>query len=214
MTTEVQRLWRKWLARRSQQRMTWDRFDELMERLELPRPIAVLSVLEPAHRGHGQAGRGEAHPVTLYALEPDLGPDQPSTIEPMEHGGSHLADAVALWRLVDDRRADALRDFLARAEDDDPEGHPCWPPEQVRQLVDLLDGLEDALREAGIMDATWLTSLDRVPDLARRVPGIDARPERTEPELRYALAEVVWRVRAVRLFLTRAAEARFLVELS
>jgi RNA-directed DNA polymerase len=42
---EVQRVWHKWLARRSQQPMTWDRFNELMKVFELPRPIAVHSAL-------------------------------------------------------------------------------------------------------------------------------------------------------------------------
>lgn len=41
---EVQRVWHKWLARRSQQPMTWDRFNELMKHFELPQPVAVHSV--------------------------------------------------------------------------------------------------------------------------------------------------------------------------
>lgn len=42
---EVQRVWHKWLARRSQRRMNWDQFNKLLERFALPRPVAVHSVL-------------------------------------------------------------------------------------------------------------------------------------------------------------------------
>jgi hypothetical protein len=41
----VKRIWRKWLDRRSQRsRMTWDRFDKLLERYPLSRPRIVHSV--------------------------------------------------------------------------------------------------------------------------------------------------------------------------
>jgi hypothetical protein len=150
--------------------------------------------------------------VTLYALEPDADPDAASVLPPFEHGGDYLADAVAVWRLVDDRRADALRDFLERAEGTD--GHPIWKPAEVEDLVDLLSGLEDRLQADGVLDAAWSTPVDRVPELARRVPSLDARPERTEAELRQALAEVVARVLGLRSFLVRAAGAGLSVELS
>jgi RNA-directed DNA polymerase len=42
---EVQRVWHKWLSRRSQRRMTWQRFSELMQHFKLPPPRAVHSVL-------------------------------------------------------------------------------------------------------------------------------------------------------------------------
>lgn len=36
---EVQKVWRKWLDRRSQRsKMTWDRFNRLLQRYSLPRP--------------------------------------------------------------------------------------------------------------------------------------------------------------------------------
>jgi len=42
---EVQRRWYKWLRRRSQRaRMTWDRFQRLLQRYPLPRPIVVHSI--------------------------------------------------------------------------------------------------------------------------------------------------------------------------
>jgi hypothetical protein len=152
--------------------------------------------------------------VTLYALEPDADPERPSSIRPFEQGGSYLADAVALWRLVDDRRADALREFVDRAEEADPDGHPHWSSAGVQELVDLLSGLEERLADAGVLDASWMTPIEAVPELARRVPGMDARPERTELELQQALAEVVFRVQDLRAFLDRVLASGWDLELS
>jgi hypothetical protein len=152
--------------------------------------------------------------MTLYAVEPDADTDRPSVIASLEHGGSLIADTVALWRLVDDRRAQALRDFLNRAEEADPDGHPYWDPGQVAELLDLVSGLEERLQDSGVLAADWTTPLDQVPELARRVPSLDARPERTEMELRQALAEVVFRVAGLRSFLARTAERGLGVELS
>jgi group II intron reverse transcriptase/maturase len=41
----IQRGWHYWLAHRSQRRMSWDRFNELLQRFALPRAVAVHSVL-------------------------------------------------------------------------------------------------------------------------------------------------------------------------
>lgn len=163
--------------------------------------------------------------MTLYALAPgvELGQElaRPSAIPPMEHGGDYLADAVSLWRLVDERRADALRGLLDRAEagveaaeEDEPDGHPCWETEQVWELVHLLSGLEAALQDAGVIDAGWLISPDQAADLARRVPGMDVGPERSDADLPHGLAEVIARVHGLRTFLTSAAEAGARVELA
>ncbi len=43
---EMQRIWRKWLCRRSQKgRVTWDRFNQILETYPLPSPICMHSVL-------------------------------------------------------------------------------------------------------------------------------------------------------------------------
>lgn len=43
---DVQRIWRKWLSRRSQKgRIPWDRFNQILRTYPLPSPICVHSVL-------------------------------------------------------------------------------------------------------------------------------------------------------------------------
>ena len=46
---EVRKVWRKWLARRSQRGMSWERFNRMLERFALPPPRAVHSVLRAAN---------------------------------------------------------------------------------------------------------------------------------------------------------------------
>jgi len=45
---EVQRIWQKWLGRRSQRGMTWERFHALLGRYPLPPPVAIHSKLRLA----------------------------------------------------------------------------------------------------------------------------------------------------------------------
>lgn len=46
---EVHKTWRKWLSRRSQRGMTWERFTELLRHFALPPPRAVHSALRAAN---------------------------------------------------------------------------------------------------------------------------------------------------------------------
>lgn len=155
--------------------------------------------------------------MTLYAIEPggqrDEGLEGRAAIAPLEHGGQRLHEAVTLWRLVDESRAAALRSVLDAAEAD-PDRHACFDNDQVWGLVGMLQEIEETLRERGVLDDQWLTELDRVPEFAVRVPGMDVQSGRTPDELRLALAEVVFRVSGVRTFLGRAAKLGCSVELS
>jgi hypothetical protein len=46
--TWVVRCWRSWLSRRNRERgMTWDRFNQLLERYPLPAAVAIHSVYRP-----------------------------------------------------------------------------------------------------------------------------------------------------------------------
>lgn len=45
---EVGRIWHKWLGRRSQRGMPWEKFNALLGRYPLPPPVAIHSTLRPA----------------------------------------------------------------------------------------------------------------------------------------------------------------------
>jgi len=47
---EVQRIWQKWLGRRSQQRVNWDLFNAILKRYPLPPAVAIHSMLRLAAR--------------------------------------------------------------------------------------------------------------------------------------------------------------------
>lgn len=42
---EVERIWQKWLSRRSQRGMAWERFNSILRRYPLPSPVAIHSTL-------------------------------------------------------------------------------------------------------------------------------------------------------------------------
>ena len=46
---EVRKVWKKWLARRSQRGMNWERFNRMLEHFALPPPRAIHSVLRAAN---------------------------------------------------------------------------------------------------------------------------------------------------------------------
>ena len=54
----TQRVWRKWLRRRSQRtRLTWERFNRLLERFPLPRPRVVVRIWGRSHEAHQRRSR-------------------------------------------------------------------------------------------------------------------------------------------------------------
>lgn len=84
--------------------------------------------------------------------------------------------------------------------------------EESRELARLIRGIERALIDAVIMGPDYLVPLDRVAELARLIPEMDLRLERTELELMGALVEVVGRVEAMARFLAESAtEDRFVI---
>ncbi|MDQ3153567.1 MAG: hypothetical protein M3R63_18245 [Actinomycetota bacterium] len=156
--------------------------------------------------------------MTLYAIRPhgpDADPDsEEEVVNKLKRGWDYLDQAIALWRLVNECRADEIEAIKDRAALADPDGHPRFELANIAELVRLLTGFEEALVDAGIVDARWSSPLGQVKELAPRIPGIDVRPERTQRELEQVLAEVMANVSWVRDFLAEAKEKGCFVELS
>lgn len=156
--------------------------------------------------------------MTLYAIRPH-GPDaEPDTeeevVDKLKRGWDYLNQAIALWRLVDDRRADEIEAIQERVALADPDGHPRFELADIAELVRLLTGLQEALVDAGVVDNQWFVPLERLEDLGRRVPGMDLRPERTPRELQEALAEVMINPVWLRNFFADAGRNGCFVELA
>ena len=131
----------------------------------------------------------------------------------VERGGRYLDTAVALWRLVDAERADAIKALVDRIRLVD-HGRVAirLARAETSELVGMIEGIGRALIEAKIMASDYLVRLDEVAELARRVPEMDARPERTDMDLRHALVEVVFNVEGMARFLAESAsENRFVI---
>lgn len=146
--------------------------------------------------------------MTLYALRPDLvtgSLDDAEVVSENRYGWQFLEQAIMLWRLVDNVRADeieAIRDRAALAAGD---GEIRFYPPDLHELVRLLTGVDDAIIAAGIVDSHWRVSPERLEELARRVPAMDLTTERPLHSKTNALAEVMINAVSLGNFLANAA---------
>lgn len=147
--------------------------------------------------------------MTLYAVRLPHGstsPEDVDVVDETKYGWEYLGQAIALWRLADPTRGDAIFAIKERAYSA-PGTFPRLDADDIRNLVDLIDGIDDAIVRAGIVDAEWRVPVDRLEELARRVPGMDINAERSLEDKRYALAEVVSNVLSLRGFLAEALQS-------
>jgi len=148
--------------------------------------------------------------MTLYALRPDPESgslDDAEVVEQSQDGWKFLGEAITLWRLVDQDRAnqiDAIKDRVAMAA---PDEEARLYTEDLRELVRLLMGVEDAIIAAGIVDSHWRVPVDRLDELVNRVPAMDLTTERALSSKTNALGEVMSNVIFVRNFLESAVNA-------
>jgi hypothetical protein len=154
--------------------------------------------------------------MTFYALRPDPETgslDDAEVIDQSRYGWQFLEQAITLWRLVDNARADeieAIKDRVALAAGDD---ELRFEPEDLRKLVHLLSGVDDAIIRAGIVDSHWRVPPERLEELSRRVPAMDLTTERTLRNKTNALAEVMINAVSIRDFLSNAVDAGCVVVL-
>ena len=154
--------------------------------------------------------------MTLYALRPnpETGSlDDAEVVDQFRYGWQFLEQAITLWRLVDNARADeieAVKDRVALAAGD---GELRFEPEDLRELVRLISGIDDAIIAAGIVDSQWRVPPERLEELARRVAAMDLTTERSLDDKTHALAEVMINAVSIRNFLLKAVESGCVVVL-
>jgi hypothetical protein len=144
--------------------------------------------------------------VTLYALRPgESGSlDDAEVIDQSRYGWQFLEQAIALWRLVDEGRARAIEAIKNRVALAAPDGEPRFDAQELEALVRLIDGVDEALMSAGIVDRDWRVPASSLEDLARRVPGMDLTTERSLESKTHALGEVMINAVSLRNFLANA----------
>jgi hypothetical protein len=154
--------------------------------------------------------------MTLYALRPapETGSlDEAEVVDQFEYGWQFLDQAITLWRLVDKDRADKIEAIKDRAALAGPDEESRFYAEDLRELVRLLTGVEDAIIAAGIVDRHWRVSADRLEELAKQVPAMDLTTERSLDDKTHALGEVMINAVSVRNFLANALNAGCVVVL-
>lgn len=147
--------------------------------------------------------------MTLYAFR--LAPnstslDDAEVIDRSRHGWEFLEQTIALWRLVDPVRADAIAAIKDRASDASGE-YTQFTCDDLAALVRLIDGVDDAIVSAGIVDRDWRVPPQRLEDLARQVPGMDLTTERSLESKTHALGEVMINAVSLRNFFSEALSA-------
>jgi hypothetical protein len=129
--------------------------------------------------------------MTLYAIRPNpitgsLDEDDAEVVDQSKYGWAFLEQAVTLWRLVDNAQAEQIEAIMARAARAAGDGELRFYAEDLRELVRLLTGVDDAIIAAGIVDRHWRLPADRLEELASRVRRWISRPSehsRTRPML-------------------------------
>lgn len=148
--------------------------------------------------------------MTLYAIRPDPvtgSLDDAEVISESRYGWQFLEQAVTLWRLLDDARADEIEAITDRASLAAGDGEIRFYTPELHELARLLAGVEDAIIAAGIADTHWRVSPDRLEDLSKRVPAMDLKTERPLHSKTNALAEVMINAVFLRNFLQNAINA-------
>jgi hypothetical protein len=144
--------------------------------------------------------------VTLYALRPDPATgslEDAEVVDEFKYGWQFLEQAISLWRLVDNDRADRIKAIKDRAALSAPEESRFYTGD-LSELVRLLTGVEDAIVAAGIVDGNWRVPAVRLEELARQVPAMDLTTQRSLAAKTSALGEVMINAGSVRNFLSDA----------
>ena len=151
--------------------------------------------------------------MSLYA--PRLAPgstllEDAETVSESRDGWAFLWEAVTLWRLVNPAHAEAIERFVSQVAD---ANEPCtqFAGGDLATLIEMLKGLEEAIRAAGIIDEDGRVAPERLEELKRQVPAMDVASERSQENRRYALLEVILHAQFLRMFLSKAYSAGCIV---
>jgi ATP phosphoribosyltransferase len=154
--------------------------------------------------------------MTLYAVrpDPDTGSlDDAEVVDQLKDGWAFLEQAITVWRLVDDSRANEIESLKDRASLAAGDGEIRFHTADLQELVRLLSDVDHAIITAGIVDSHWRVPAERLEELAKRVPAMDLVTERSLQSKSSALGEVMINAVSVRNFLSNAADAGCIVVL-
>jgi hypothetical protein len=152
--------------------------------------------------------------MTLYALRvPADGNsiDDAEVVDRSRYGWEFLDQAIALWRLVNPARADAIEAIRDRASAASEE-YTLFGTDTLTAFVELIGDVDKAIVEAGIVDEHWRVPPSQLHELADRVPGMDLKTERSLKNKTLALGEVMMNAVSLRNFFADALREGCVVE--
>jgi hypothetical protein len=155
--------------------------------------------------------------MTLYAVrpDPDTGSlDDAEVVDQLKDGWEFLEQAITVWRLVDESRADEIEAIKDRASLAAGDGEIRFYAADLQELIRLLSGVDEAIIAAGIVDSHWRVPAERLEDLSKRVPAMDLTTERSLQSKTSALGEIMINAISIRNFLSNALHAHCVVVLA
>jgi hypothetical protein len=154
---------------------------------------------------------------SIYLVLPDWHGDpddvHESVVETLWNGPTFVKLSRELWRLADrEDRAAKIEEVLGRAyEHDDPVMTPVLNTEEIREFYDLLDGLDDALKES-LLDDKWQIPPERIEEVRRRTQLLDL-DDLEGHRAREGVSEGLSQVHGLRAFLKEALDRGLYVAL-
>jgi hypothetical protein len=112
--------------------------------------------------------------LSIYLIRPDWHGDpddaHEAVVDSLAKGPTYIDVAIELWRLAgNEERAAKVYTLSTRAFG---RVNKALHTEEIREFYDLLDGLDDALKEA-LLDDKWQIPPERMEEVRRRTQFLD-----------------------------------------
>ncbi len=125
----------------------------------------------------------------------------------LEHGTLYVRHASDLWSLVDPERGRKIRSWLEEEWTEDPDGDPdicCYGTGSCRYLINLIDGLDEALQNS-LADNNLRLSAVAANRIRMQYPQLVDRWIEDATEV-HTLANRVYEVHLLRALLEKALQ--------
>jgi hypothetical protein len=142
--------------------------------------------------------------IHLFRPEWNNNPDDLSdyVVEHLRNGPIFVRLSRELWRLADrEDRAAKIEEVLEHAYE---RPAPVLHTEEIREFLNLLDGLEEALKQT-VVDSHSMIAPERLPEMRRRTTLVDLGEDRGRLAL-YGISEAISQVCELECFLKEALD--------
>jgi hypothetical protein len=153
--------------------------------------------------------------MTLYAIQPDPTTgslDDARVLAQSPYGWEFLEQTITLWHLIDETRASEIAAIMARASRAPGDRASLIP--KTRRTGAPSRWRRGCHRCGWVGGPHWRAPAERLEELAKQVPSMDLKTERSLKSKTSALGEIINNAIFVRNFLSNALDAGCVVVLA